>query len=47
MHQELKDSRTPTVTSNAKENADTLYNGYNTAKKQPEPLWPHLGQLED
>ena len=36
MHQELKDSRTPTVT--AKENADTLYYGYNTTGKQPEPL---------
>jgi len=31
MRQELKDSRIPTVT--AKENADTLYNGYNTSKK--------------
>jgi len=31
MHQELKDSRTPIVT--AKENADTLYNGYNAARK--------------
>ena len=36
MHQELKDSRIPIVT--AKENADTLYNGHNTAKKQLEPL---------
>ena len=45
MHQELKDSRTPTVT--AEENADTLYYGYNTARKQPEPLQPYLGQLED
>jgi hypothetical protein len=36
MHQELKDSYTPTVT--AKENADTLYGGRNTARKQPEPL---------
>ena len=33
MHQELKDSRTPTVTGNAKENVDTLYNGYNAARK--------------
>jgi hypothetical protein len=41
MHQELKDSRIPMVT--AKENADTLYNGYNTAGKQLEPLWPYLG----
>jgi hypothetical protein len=31
----------------AKENADTLYNGRNTARKQPEPLRPYLGQLED
>ena len=36
MRQELKDSRTPIVT--AKENVDTLYNGYNAAKKQLEPL---------
>jgi len=33
MHQELKDSRILTVTGNAKENAGTLYNGYNTARK--------------
>ena len=45
MHQELKDSYTPTVT--AKENVDTLYNGHNATGKQLEPLWPHLGQLED
>ena len=45
MHQELKDSRTPMVT--AKENLDTLYHGRNAARKQPEPLWPYLGQLED
>ena len=38
MRQELKDSRTPMVTNNAKENADTLYNGYNAARKQLEPL---------
>ena len=38
MYQELKDSRIPTVTSNAKENVDTLYNGRNTTRKQPEPL---------
>jgi hypothetical protein len=36
MRQELKDSYIPTVT--AKENADTLYNGRNTTRKQPEPL---------
>ena len=45
MHQELEDSRTPTVT--AEENADTLYHGRNTAGKQPEPLRPHSGQSED
>ena len=33
MRQELKDSRIPIVTGNAKENVDTLYNGCNTAKK--------------
>ena len=43
MYQELKDSYTSTVTSNAEENADTLYNGRNIARKQPEPLWPYLG----
>jgi len=31
----------------AEENADTLYDGRNAAEKQPEPLRPHLGQLED
>ena len=36
MRQELKDSYTPTVT--AKENVNTLYNGYNTIKKQLESL---------
>jgi hypothetical protein len=29
------------------ENADTLYYGRNAAGKQPEPLRPYLGQLED
>jgi hypothetical protein len=43
MHQELKDSRIPIVTGNAKENADTLYNGRNTVGKQLEPLWTPLG----
>ena len=38
MRYKFKDSRIPTVTSNAKENVDTLYNGYNTTKKQLEPL---------
>jgi len=36
MYQELKTSRIPIVT--AKENVDTLYNGYNATKKQLEPL---------
>jgi hypothetical protein len=36
MHQELKDSYIPIVT--AKENTDTLYNGYNATKKQLKPL---------
>ena len=48
IHQELEDSRTPaTVTDNVEENVDTLYDGRNTAGKQPEPLWPSPGQLED
>jgi hypothetical protein len=38
MHQEFKDSRIPTTTSNIKENIDTLYDGCNTIKKQPKPL---------
>ena len=38
MHQELKDSRIPMVTSNTKENVDTLYNGYNTARTPLAPL---------
>jgi len=38
MHQELEDSHIPIVTGNAKENTNTLYNGYNTAKKQLDPL---------
>ena len=28
------------------ENINTLYNGYNTAKKQLEPYWLSLGQLK-
>jgi hypothetical protein len=47
MRQELKDSHIPTVTDNIEENIDTLYNGRNTAGKQPEPHRPSLGQLED
>ena len=43
MHQELEDSRIPTVTDNVKENVNTLFNGYNTAGKQLEPLRPSLG----
>ena len=35
------------VTNNTKENADILYDGYNTTKKQLEPLQPYLGQLEN
>ena len=38
MRQKLKTFRIPMVTNNAKENVDTLYNSYNTTKKQPEPL---------
>jgi len=41
MRQELEDFYIFTVTT--KENVDTLYNGYNVARKQLEPLWPHLG----
>jgi len=33
IRQELKDSHIPTVTDNVEKNADTLYNGYNTAGK--------------
>jgi len=33
MRQELKDFYIFTVTSNAKENIDTLYNSYNITKK--------------
>ena len=36
MRQELEDSYIPIIT--AKENADTLYNRYNTTRKQLEPL---------
>ena len=32
---------------NIKENINTLYNGRNTAKKQPEPLWPSSDQSEN
>ena len=38
MHYKLKDSYMPTTTNNIKENVNTLYNSYNTTKKQPEPL---------
>ena len=47
MHWELKDSRIPTTADNIKENVDTLYDGRNTAGKQPEPLQPSPGQSED
>ena len=36
MHRELEDSYTPITASNIKENVDTLYDGYNTARKQLE-----------
>ena len=42
MHCKLKDSYTPTTASNIKENINTLYNGRNTAKKQPEHHQPSL-----
>ena len=32
---------------NIKENINTLYNGYNTARKQLEHYRPSLDQLED
>ena len=47
MYYELEDSYIPTTTSNIKENINTLYNSYNTARKQPEHHWPSLDQLED
>ena len=47
MHRKLEDSRTPTTADNIKENINTLYDGHNTAKKQPEPLRPSLDQLGD
>ena len=47
IYQELKDSCTPTiVTDNIKGNINTLYDGYNTAKKQLELYWLSLGQLK-
>ena len=33
MHEKLEDSRIPTVTDNVEENINTLFNGYNTARK--------------
>ena len=47
MYCELEDSRIPTTADNIKENVDTLYDGRNTARKQPEPLWPSSDQLGD
>jgi len=38
MRQELKDFYIFIVISNAKENVDIFYDGYNTARKQLEPL---------
>ena len=46
MQQEL-DSRTPTVADNVEENVDTLFDGRNTAGKQPEPLRLSPGHSED
>ena len=43
MRQELKDSRIPTVTSNAKENVDMLYNGRSAAGKDAAKT--HTGAL--
>src|SRR6266702_8025714 len=47
MQRKLKDSCTPTTASNIKENINTLYDGHNTAKKQPEPLRPSSDQSEN
>ena len=47
MYYKLKDSRTPTTTSNIEENVNTLYNGCNTAGKQLEYYQPSSDQLED
>ena len=47
MRQELKDSHTPIIAGNIKENINTLYNGHNTIKKQPKPLWPSSDQSEN
>jgi hypothetical protein len=47
MRRELEDSCTPITASNIKENVNTFYNGRNTIKKQPEPLWPSSDQLEN
>ena len=38
MHYKLKDFYTPITANNIKENINTLYDGYNTTRKQPEPL---------
>ena len=42
MHYKLKDSYILITASNIKENVNTLYNGYNTIKKQLEYYWPSL-----
>src|SRR6266567_8468166 len=47
MHREFEDSRTPTTAGNIKENVNTLYNGRNTAGKQPEHYQPSSDQLEN
>ncbi len=47
MHRELEDSRTPTTAGNIEENVNTLYDGRNTAGKQPEHHRPSSDQSED
>ena len=42
MHRKLKNSYTPTTADNIKGNVNTLYNSYNTARKQLKPLQPSL-----
>ena len=47
MQRELEDSCIPMTAGNIEENVDTLYDGRNTAGKQPEPLRPSLDQSEN
>ena len=42
MHRELKDFYIPMTAGNIEENVNTLYDGRNTAGKQPEYYWPSL-----